>query len=883
MGKRMLIFIVGVIFLTQLKAQSQLIIRGTVQDSSGTLLSKATIQLWRGSDTIQFLSGENGQFGLSVPQGLGEWNILVTMQGFRAYHKPFTVPENTKLFTLPPILLQAEYQELQAVIVNKERPLTIKVDTLDYHAGAYAMREGSMLEDLMKRLPGITLNSDSGLLAMGKKVHKLLLDGKAFYGGDVQVALSNLPYDIIDKVEIIDDYGDQARLTGVKTGQPEKVLNIVLREDKNHGVLGNAAAGFGNLDQYTSNLFGNVFQGDRKLSLTAGANNNNSYGNEYLKGISLGYADRWSPVWSAIGDGGISADNHLFENTVLQNIRFNGGSINQEQNNSTQVHSQAQKANFEWLYASVPNKQLRITTSFAQQTSRETDRNDLSSNELDSGLQKNNQSTITNQSTTRTTSAESKLYFEQVYPHSGQRFSVDADVKYLLSAQRGDNLTQSQIQTAGDDSESLQHYHLSNQNTSWDISGNVHYYFPLGTKGLLESGYALHQTYNHSKRDWQQPDTSGLVWETVDSLSNDYTFRTLTQDFRTGYSRHGNNTDLDLGLIAEPGNLNGASPEKGNGQSYHYFNLFPVASINYSLNRTQKLHLDYETTVAAPTLQQVQPVTDLSNLQYPVTGNPDLKPAVTRSVNLHYELNTLQQNNYQGYTIGFGYSRTQDQIVANVVQPLNNSAIVQETFFTNINGNFNFNMNWQFSLPALLQKRLKLSGWGLINKGTSISMTDYVAYSANVLAWSQHLSLLYTIADKLESDFSLGYDHTLTRYDLAANPPVSASFLACRIENRHYFFTKWTFTYVLVKSFASGISSSLSPQPTYLYATLQRSFGKKSQLVCSLVGSNLTNAKTGVGQSVSATTITQTRSSLVGRVILFSVQWKFERFPRKKL
>jgi len=885
MGKRIVILIIGVLYLAQSKAQSRLLVRGTIQDSSSATLSNATIRLWTGNDTLLLLSGTNGQFAASIPQGRGEWNILVTMQGFHAYHSNFPMPENTKVLTLPPILLRAEYLELQAVIVHQERPLTIKVDTLEYHAGAYAMREGSMLADLLKKLPGIRLDPDSSVYVMGKKIGKVFLDGKPFFSGDVSNAIRNLPYDIIDRIEIIDDYGDQARLTGVKTGEPDKVMNVVLRQDRRNGQFGSLDGGPGGQGQYTAIATANAFAGDRKFSLVGGFTNTNPFGQERVRVLNLNYADNWGPAWSGSGDASLSGNSHLFQNAMLQDSYFSQGYTHLIQNNTTQGTNQQQQLNYEWLYAPSPKTKLRIDASFRNQTSRETSNINLSSSELDSGFNKASRSMTTNQLTNHNSNAESKLYFESISPHSGQRFSADADIKYAGVLQAGDNLTTTQTQTDSFSGPSIQHYRLNDADYKWDITANLHYYLPLGTKSLWETGYGFHQTLDHSNRAWQQPDTIGKNWQTVDSLSNDYDFRTIVQDLRTAYSRHGDKTDLDLALIAEPGGLSGISSGKENNQPYHYFNLLPMGSFSYSLSRAQKIRLGYDNSVTVPTLQQVQPVTDLSNPQYPVTGNPGLKPAINRTINLNYELNSLEPTNYHGLGIGIGYTTIEDQVIPNIVHPKDTGVIIQQTYFENVNSNNILKLDWRMDLPALFQKQLKISYWGALSAVHGISMTDNLPLVTNTGTLSQNLNLQYTITDRLEANVYAIYNHSLTRYSSNINPSLSASSFIWGMNNRHYFFRNWALRYEFMQTFTSGLSQGLSRGPTILNVHVERSFLKKRQLTCSLSGINLFNENAGVTQTVTPnpTTITQNRAGFVARNVLFTVQWKFERFPRKKL
>lgn len=873
-------WMVVAVFLTftgAARAQSSFTVRGKVSDSSGVVLAKATVRLSDGKDSFQVLSGEGGDF---IFRGLirRSFVVRVTMKGYGPYSQYFEAPAGADPFLVPPVILRPAYEELATVIVGRVHPLTIKGDTIQYAAAAYSMRAGSLLGDLIKKLPGVSMDADSGLMAMGKKVRKMMLDGKVFYGGDVQKALQSLPYDIIDKVEMIDDYGDAARLTGVRSRAPEKIMNITLRKDKSNGFTGIAEVGGGNANQYISDFTDNLFKGARKLSLSAAANNNNGYGNDYTQWLGLSYADAWGHAWSGSGNGNIFADNPLFSNSITQGSHFTTGSIQLQQENASVVHSQNQHADYELLFAPDANHRLRINSSFNRKSSDESDKVNIASTETDSGFAKQTQSNSLNQLTSQEVKSETRLYYGQSLPHSGQRMSLDAFFLTDQSRQQGDYLTQSQVASDSITTSIQQHYKVSNTGKGWDAGAAFHYYFPMGAGGFWESSYGFHATENRSERNWQQPASAGDSWMTVDSLSNDFTFRTLVQDLHGGYSRHSSTTDLEIGLTAAPGTLTGLSSGEGNGSPYHYFNLLPAGAFTYSLNKTSKMSLDYGSAVTTPTLQQVQPVTDLSNPQYPVTGNPDLKPSLTQSIVLNYEQNDLQPTRYHGFGIGVGYSTTHNQIIADVVQPHDTSTVIQQTYFTNVNGTQVFHLDGRFEFPPFLDNHLKISGWGLVNRTRSVLMANYIASTTNTLSYSQSITINYSMADRFEFKGSTGYDHSLTEYVSGGGAPFRTSVLNWRVESYLYLFREWKLSCILLQKFTGVAGSGLQTTPMYTVATLQRSFLKKRQLSCSLVAGNLLNVNAGFDQSSTPNTFTQTRSSILGRTFLLSFRWMFEKF-----
>src|SRR5258708_20610338 len=146
-------------------AQEPCILNGTIKDSLGIALAGATSRLQHtGNDSasggIRLLPAADGTFTTTLQPGAA-WMILVTRKGYSPFRDTFSIPGEAREFHLPPIILRREFSELQPVVVEHVRPLTIKTDTVEYHAGAYSLREGAVLEDLVRKLPGMALDDDS--------------------------------------------------------------------------------------------------------------------------------------------------------------------------------------------------------------------------------------------------------------------------------------------------------------------------------------------------------------------------------------------------------------------------------------------------------------------------------------------------------------------------------------------------------------------------------------------------------------------------------------------------------------------------------------------------------------------------------------------------
>jgi hypothetical protein len=267
-------------------------VKGTVIDSASKKpIDKAVIGLVVKSnpkDTSYTFTNEKGEFRFeSVPAS--NFSVIITNMGYQPVAKFVPVSKPEKTIALGNIILADRAKMLGEVIVQAA-PIVIKEDTVEYNAASFAVKENASTEDLLKKLPGITVDKDGNVNAHGKNVSKITVNGKEFFGGDVKTATRELPANIIDKVQVIDDYGDQANISGIKDGEPSKTINLQLKKDKNRGYFGRATLGGGTQDRYLGSFNGNYFNNNTQISLFANSNNTNqslfNFGGNTNRGMS---------------------------------------------------------------------------------------------------------------------------------------------------------------------------------------------------------------------------------------------------------------------------------------------------------------------------------------------------------------------------------------------------------------------------------------------------------------------------------------------------------------------------------------------------------------------------------------------------------------------
>jgi uncharacterized membrane protein YgcG len=277
-----LTFILALFSLSHSFAQTKTV-TGVLVDSLKVTQPGSTVQIKSDQgDNSTTTTNMDGKFTFYNVKGV-KIDLYISSIGFKSVVKHFTLTPSA-VNTLPPIVLKAENNELKTVTIVGVNPVKFTEDTVDYKVAAYKVRDNAPVEDVLKKVPGIDVDANGNVTAQGQSVTKVRINGKDFMGGDVQAATKNLPADILESIQVIDDYGDQANLTGVKTGTPNKILNFTIRADKNYGYSLNVTGGGGedmlpspqtNDARYLGLVNGFDFKGDRQLTLLGNINNTN--------------------------------------------------------------------------------------------------------------------------------------------------------------------------------------------------------------------------------------------------------------------------------------------------------------------------------------------------------------------------------------------------------------------------------------------------------------------------------------------------------------------------------------------------------------------------------------------------------------------------------
>ena len=864
--------ILSLIFLTLTYAHAQTgrEVDGTVIDSTKLSVPGSSITLVsnKGDSTVAVADG-TGKFIFPSVNGT-KFTLTIISMGYQTLKRHYTLDGDTKPAVLDPIILKSEANALKGVTIVGINPMTLKEDTVEYKASAYKVRENAPVEDLIKKLPGVDVDVNGNITTQGKQVTKVRINGKDFMGGDVQSATKNLPADVVENIQMIDDYGDQANLTGVKTGEPDKIMNITIRKDKNYGYFGQATAGDGedalpqsqglpDQNRYIGTLNAFRFNGDQQMALLGSINNTNvntfsfnsntgggggGFGGGGGRGnaargaqntgslittqngitdahsIGANFRDQWGKHLSVYGsysfaDNTVSTINNIYQQNIVSPIKNinqqNTSPINPSTNN--QVSNEVDRNinhRFTWNMEYKPDtvNYLKVTPTFSYSGTR------INDNE-DNTYAKNGVPSLVFNTKTIGNSDAPTYGFIALFNHRFHKRGRNLSINVNLSSGKSDQF-QNPVSTYTVGSPTAPLNQLINTNSRTTTLGTtLSYLEPIGKRSYLEFNYAINHSYTtNNKLTDTLYDAANYLFNRDSLLSTEYNYNFTTNRFGLNYRFVEKKYNYTLGLAAQPAVLDGYSPLTGLTTHVSTFNIIPTARFIYNFSRSQAFSMNYNGSSSQPSFSQLQPIIDRSNALYPVEGNPFLKPQFTNNFSIRYNQFSFATGNI--LFTNFSFQKINNQIVTNTISYENKNSIL--TQYLNADGYYNISGNVTYAKPWD-NRKFTLMFTGTVNYSNGVNyLTNVSAAGDSVAARNISKNLQLTpglrfrvdITDVIDAQFLTNYAINRTNNSVNSsmnNNPFTRTW-NIGINGKNYFLKDWTFSYDYGKAINYGYSSS---------------------------------------------------------------------------
>ena len=239
---------------------------------------EATIRLLSAKDSAFVKGGTTNLNGKFTLQGVKQGSYIV-QSSYIGYDNAYAnVKVGSGNANVKIVMKESTIMLKEMVVTGVKTEITVKEDTIEYNAGSYKTQPNAVMEDLLKKLPGVEVDSDGKITAGGKEVKKILIDGEEFFSDDPKVASKNLPVEMINKLQVIDRKSDLARLTGVDDGEEETVINLSVKPEMKNGWFGVVNGGYGTDDRYAADFNVNRFWNGNQLVFLGNFNNINQLG-----------------------------------------------------------------------------------------------------------------------------------------------------------------------------------------------------------------------------------------------------------------------------------------------------------------------------------------------------------------------------------------------------------------------------------------------------------------------------------------------------------------------------------------------------------------------------------------------------------------------------
>ena len=920
--KNLSLLFISVLFSFIADAQLNGSVKGKLTDTTTKQpLSDATVSLLSAKDSslvTYSLSDKKGFFEIKNLDK-GTYQLLISFTGFEPFKKSFSILPDKKSIDFGEIILEKEYKTLSGVVVTDNAPVKINGDTISFKADAFKTKPNGTVEDVLKKLPGVLVQKDGTVSAMGENVQKVYVDGKEFFGNDPKMATKNIAADMVDQIQVYDDMSEQAKFTKIDDGSRSKTINIKLKKDRNRGDFGRIIAGGGTDGRYEGNLSFNHFSGSQRISLVSSANNTNkqnftfsdasSQGTSQFTpgggGMSFGalnmvgggggngissprsaginYNDQWGKKIDFRMSYNISHSDNLLKQTNFRQATFPGDSISEVNTNSeSRNRNKNHRVNARWEYnidsmnslLFTANMNLQKTNVFYNDTSFTFSK---AINDFLAVTAKNNRTDDRNG-----TNYSGDFLYRKKFKMQGRTLTMGWRNGY--NENESDGINKSPI-TAYRQDGSI--YYLLNQDqqnlqdaNSKNNTLSASYTEPLGKNKIIEFNYAYSGNNNTSDRKTFNFNTGTGKYDQVNIFqTNFFEYKNTSNRIGTNFRISKKKYNYQLGMGIQSSELKNrnirASTGKDTTITQRFTNFFPTANFNYNMGKSKNIRIFYRGRTNAPSVSQLQDVPDLSNPLQIKTGNPSLKQEFNNSVNINY--NTFQLASLRFINVNVTYNTTRNKIVNSVDS---GGGAILITRPENTNGSFNTSGFFTVGFPV---KKIK---------GANINLTTMGFYSSDP-------SLLYNkkiFTQILNITQMFGFNYSKGRSDMGITGSVVYSKVNYELQkssNTEYFKQSYSadITHRFKKEFYflsdldyyinSGRTSGFNQNIILWNVAAAKKFLKNNAAEIKLTAYDVLNQNKGINRNIGDNYFEDIRANVVPRFFLLSLTYNINHMANK--
>ncbi len=753
--------------------------------------------------------------GATTPEGVftakalpfGQYKFYMALIGYKPILKLFEVTPEKTAIDLGEVSMEESAITLNSVLIKGDLlPMIIKKDTIEFNADA-------CLEDALKTMPGMEVDKDGGITFNGKKIDRVLVDGKDFFGNDPKTATQNLPKDIIKKIQVIEKKTEDAIFKGVDDGKRENVINVVLKDDKKKGIFGNLAAGKAGGTLYDASININRFNNKRQFSIISMANNINrtsfSYNDlsDFLggdvfgsgmvssvmvdgsgnisvgiggddsfggggggindnKGIGLNFNDEWgkNPKFpTKISANYMGNRNYGIRESLTSRLNLLGtDSYFNDRDNDATTTSMRHRFNMRLDLPIDSMNKLQISPNFGFSGS-DSQNASVFSSYAEGNRQMINKGNSLTSNDSKTPGFGARVLYNRRFTKKGRSFSLTANGNFSNSVLDGLNLSNITINNTN----GLPTSTILNQLI--DQAGDVNNYgVSADFSETISKKINVSISYGYSKRE-----------DLIERVVYDYNLGTtrydlLNNDLSRNLQNFNESNSIGLRFNYRPNDkfsftlnssqkyvsLEGKNRMNNRSVNSDYVLFDPNFYLSYKINKVSSLSANGSRYNSTPSVSQLQPLTDNSNPLQITTGNPSLKPAAENYFSFSY--NRFNPTSASSINASINFNNSENRIINNSI--LDPKTGVQTTFYDNIDGAYSFGARVGGSFKI---KSLSLTFNPNVNftVGKNVSFLNKAMVSTNINSYSVGTNVTYAVGSDLQFSNRISYSIRETNYN----------------------------------------------------------------------------------------------------------------------
>jgi len=911
---------IAILFLFSFSSFSQKAnLSGVLTDGGeNTPIYNSVVALLTPKDSILYKftrSDKDGKFNIRNIKA-GNYILMTTHSQYADYLDSITINDGEN--NMGTISLISKMKLLKEIII-KTGSIRVKGDTTSYRASDFKVDANANVEELLKKLPGIQVDKNGTIKAMGETVEKVLVDGEEFFGDDPGMAVKNLRADAVKEVQVFNKKSDQAEFTGIDDGETKKTINLKLKEDKKKGYFGkidaaNQPATDGD-SRYNINSMFSSFKGKRKLSAFLLNGNTGQDGLSWQDSDRFGGRDDVSMNMDDDGNvsyewtGGntdeepnVDTQNGFIKNTnagLQYSNKWNDKqTLNLSPKYNKQIYTNNNKRNTQ---TQVGETQLNENTSTVSNVNRgnfklnatydvkldsvnsikftaRTNFYDTESDEFTDGVTTGSDGLLKNkqQKTFITNSDKQSLQANVLFKHKFAKlrrtFSVNGSWNTLNT--NSNNFLKSYNESYNEGVFSFRDDIDQNkvgEKTNQNLAVNITYTEPLNKSFALQFGYQInHNTGKSNYLTYDYSEDTGNYDMVVESLSNQFrqTITTNRPNIKLSYNSKKINYSFGSGFGFTSFDLQDQTLNKE--YKRHYTNFFPSANFSYKYKSNSNLRFTYQGATKQPTIDQLQPLRNNQDFFNQILGNPDLKQSFTNSIN-------IMHNSYSILTESQFYQNISLRSTSNLISY--NKDIDPEsakTITTPINTNGNFYGNFYFGYGFKVKKiDLYVNLNPTLNYNRSVLSINNIINNSNTL--NSGFAVYLSKFKEKKYEFSLNNYFSNNRNSTSQNDEIkSFNTNNLSLDIGIYFREKWKLStdynlYSRQKTvdFQTNLTNQL------WNARLQRTF-KNDEFTAYILVRDILNQNIGIRRYVYENIIGEEQNDRLKRYAMVGFTWNFK-------